>query len=96
MNTYENIKNSNTTIEKAKENQKQSKSNLIEIKRGNRKTKSKDQLDTIKNIKNLYEATDEIIKVCNDHAKTMSEAKHKTKYGEGIKKLLNKCFKDYQ
>ena len=96
MNTYENIKNSNTTIEKAKENQKQSKSNLIEIKRGNRKTKSKDQLDTIKNIKNLYEATDEIIKVCNDHAKTMSEAKHKTKYEEGIKKLLNKCFKDYQ
>ena len=54
MNIYDNIKNGNTSIEKIKADQKQFGSKLNEITTGNPKNKSEDQLDTIKNIKNLY------------------------------------------
>ena len=54
MNIYDNIKNGNTSIEKIKTDQKQFRSKLNEITTGNPKNKSEDQLDTIKNIKNLY------------------------------------------
>ena len=52
MHIYNEIKNSNISIEKIEEDQKQFKSKLNEITTGNRKHKSKYQLDTIKNIKN--------------------------------------------
>ena len=55
LNTYENIKNRNIPIKKVKENQEQFKSNLNKIARGNPKAKLKYQLDTIKNIRNIYE-----------------------------------------
>ena len=53
MYIYNEIKSRNISIEKIEEDQKQFKSKLNEITTGNRKHKSKDQLDTIKNIKNL-------------------------------------------
>ena len=51
MHIYNEIKNGNISIEKIEESQKQFKSKLNEITTGNPKHKSKDQLDTIKNIK---------------------------------------------
>ena len=50
LNIYEEIKNVNVSIEKIEEERKQFKSKLNEITTGNPKTRSKDQLNTIKNI----------------------------------------------
>ena len=53
LNIYNKIKNGNVPIKKAEEDQNKFKSSLSEIKIGNPKYKSKDQLDVIKNIKNF-------------------------------------------
>ena len=74
LSIYENIKNGKISIEKAKENQKQFELNLNAITTGNPKTKSKDRLDTMENIKNLYESREEIIKLYNDYAKINAKA----------------------
>ena len=47
--------------------------NLNEIARENPKTKSKHHVDTIKNINNIYESREEIIKFYNDYAKIKFE-----------------------
>ena len=51
---YNNRKNAKTLIQKLEDDQKQFKSNLIEITRGYPKNKSKVQLNKIKNIRSLY------------------------------------------
>ena len=84
MHTYDNIKKFDISIKKVEGNQKQFKSNLNEITRGSPKNKSKNQLNTIENIKNIYESRKKVIELYNDYVKIMSEAKYKTKYGEGI------------
>ena len=50
LHIYNNIKNSNISIEKIEEDKKQFKSKLNEITTGNLRYKSKDQLDTKENI----------------------------------------------
>ena len=50
LHIYNNIKNSNMSIEKIEEDKKQFKSKLNEITTGNLRYKSKDQLDTKENI----------------------------------------------
>ena len=50
MHIYNETKNGNISIEKIEEDQKQFKSKLNEITTGNPQHKSKDQLDTTKNI----------------------------------------------
>ena len=81
MRIYNEIKNGNISIEKIGEDQKQFKSKLNEITIGKQKHKSKNQLDTIKNIKNLYTSRDKFINLYNVHAKIISEAMYKTKHG---------------
>ena len=56
LHTYNNIKNGDISIKNVEENQEHFKSNEHEITRGNPKNKPKDQLNTIKNIKNVYES----------------------------------------
>ena len=80
------VKYGNDSIEKIEEDQKQFKSKLNEITTGNPK-KSKDQLYTIKDIKNLYNSRDKVIKLNNDYAKIISEFMYKTKQGIGLKIL---------
>ena len=63
MYIYNEIKSSNISIEKIEEDQKQFKSKLNEITTGNRQHKSKDRLDTIKNIKNLYNSLSNYIMI---------------------------------
>ena len=71
------MKNSNVTTEK-KEEQKQFKLKLSKITTENPKTKSKDQLYTIKN---LFNSREKVAKLCNDYAKIISEVKYKAKQG---------------
>ena len=73
MYIHNEIKNDNISIEKIEEDQKQFKSKLNEINTGDPKYKPKDQLDTIKIIKNLYNSRNKVIKLYNDYAKIMSE-----------------------
>ena len=71
MHIYNEIKNDYISIEKYEKDQKQFKSKLNEITTGNQ-NKSKYQLDTIKNVKNLYNSRHKVIKLCNDYAKIIS------------------------
>ena len=87
---YNEIKNGNISIEKFEQDQNQYKSKLNEITIGNLNHKSKNQLHAIKNIKNLYNSRDKIIKLYNDHAKIISEAIYKTKQRTGLKILTPK------
>ena len=51
----------------------------------------------LKNIKLLYKSRESVIKLFNDYFWIISEAKYKTKHGEGLQILTpSKCFKDYQ
>ena len=57
MRIYNELKNGNISTEKIEEDQKQFKSKLNEITIGNQKHKSKNQLDTIKNITFITQET---------------------------------------
>ena len=59
-------------------NQSINKSDITEIVKGG--IKSEEQ-----KIKTLYESREKGIKFFNDYSKIVSEAKDKTKYGEGLK-----------
>ena len=81
----------------AKNNQDKSKSNLGEIKRGNNKIRSKEQISTLHNIEMLYKASNEAIKFFDDYSSIMSEAKARlpialaqVKDGNNSESLLNK------
>ena len=52
--------------------------------------KSEDQKTAIKNIKTLYESQEKVIKLFDDYSRIVSEARYKTKYGEGLKILTPK------
>ena len=86
MHIYSEIKNGNISIEKNEEDQKQFKTKLNEITKGNSKDWSKDQLDTAKNIKNLYNLRDKVIKLYNDYATIMSKAALKQNKEQDLKK----------
>ena len=57
------------------------KSDINEILKGRKKSKSK---NTIKNIKSLYESQEKVIKLFNDYSEIVSEAKCKIIYREGL------------
>ena len=61
---------------------------LNEITKGQPKKKSKDQIATIKNIKNLYRSREKVIKLYTDYVKTRSEAKYKLKYYRKLLEIL--------
>ena len=90
MHIYTEIKNGNISIEKIEKGQNKFKSKLIEITIGNPKRKSKDQLGTIKNNKNLYNSRDKVIKLYNDYAKILPEAIYKTEQETRLKILIPK------
>ena len=102
LHIYNFIKDSNISIEKIEEDQKQFKSKLNEITTGDPKYKSKDQLDTIENIKNLYFITKEKIKLYNQIIiiillKLYLKLCIKQKREQDLKYyLLDICIKDYQ
>ena len=85
---YKNIKEGHITLEKSEEKQKEFKSEINEIVK--RSKKSEDQKNAIKNIKILYESREKVVKLFNDYSRIVSEAKYKTKHGEGLKILTPK------
>ena len=85
---FRSIKEGYITLEKAEEEQKELKSNIIEIIVGN--NKSEDQKSIIQIIKVLYKSREKVIKFFDDYFRIVSETKHKTKYGEGLKILSPK------
>ena len=75
-------------LEDAKERQTIFKSNLNQISRA--RFKSKERNSALENIKLLYESRQAVIKLFNDCSSIVSKAKHKVKYGEGLKILYPK------
>ena len=59
------------------------------------RNKSQEQNSAIKNISTLYKSREKVIKLFNDYSKTVSEAKYKIKYGEGLKIITPKKFLKY-
>ena len=86
---FNEMQNGNILLRKAEEEQNKFISNLREITSGNPKHKEEYQLDTIKNVKNIYDSRQNIIDLFNDSAKIRSEAIYETK-GTGINRLTPK------
>ena len=88
------IRDGKIDLADVKNNQEKFKSYLGEIKKGNKKHRSKVQKNTLYNIKMLYKARKEAIKFYDDYSSMMSEAKCKAKQnrteGTGLKILTPK------
>ena len=69
---------------------KKLKSELGHIKEGPEYYKSPKQLNTIENIKNLYESRKKVVQLFNNHSKNMSEIIYKSKQGTELKILTPK------
>ena len=77
------IENCNTSSKKkAEEEQDDFRLDLREIMSGNPKYKEDYQVDTIKNVKNLYNSRQKVIDLFNDNARIKSKAIHRTKQDE--------------
>ena len=92
MYIYNNIQKGNTSIEKIEEDQNQFKSKLNEIITRDPGHKSKIQVDTMKNIKNIYNSREKVIKLYKDYANVRSEAMNRAKQGTGLKILTPNSF----
>ena len=69
---------------------KKLKSDLGHIKQGPAYYKSPEQLNTIENIKNLYESREKVIQMFTNYAKNMSRNIYESKQGMGLKILTPK------
>ena len=90
LHLYRDIFDGNIILAKAEEDQKQFKSDLNEMTRGNTQKKSVDQIKTIENIKNLYKSRQKVVDLFNDFARIRSESIYETKYGKVLKILISK------
>ena len=82
------IRNGKIDLADVKNNQEKFKSYVGEIKKGNKKHRSKVQKNTLYNIEILYKARNEAIKFHDDYASMMSNAKHRATKVTGFK-ILN-------
>ena len=90
LNIINKIQNGEISLADVKNNQEKFKSYLGEIKKGNKKHRSKEQKNTLYNIEMLYKARNEAIKFYDDYSLMMSEAKTKATKGTGLKILTPK------
>ena len=79
LNIINNKQNDEISLADVKNNQDKFKSYLGEIKKENKKHRSKEQKNTLYNIEMLYKARTEAIKFYDDYSSMMSEAKIKAK-----------------
>ena len=77
------MQNNEINLTLVKNNQEKFKSYLGEIKKGNKKHKSKEQKNTLYNIEMLYKAKSEAITFYDDCSSMMSETKTKAKGTKG-------------
>ena len=66
------------------------KPNINDIKKGNKKYRSKEQKNALYNIEMLYKARNSVIEVFDDYSSMLSEAKLKATKGTGLKILTPK------
>ena len=94
MHTYNQLKNGDITLSQAEEDQKIFKMELNQITSGNPEHKNENQLNIIKNVKNLYNSRQKIIDLLNNYSKIKSESSYKAKQNEtkgtGLKILTPK------
>ena len=92
LNIINKIQNGEISLEDVKNNQEKFKSYVGEIKKGNKKHRSKEQKHTLYNIEMLYNARDKAIKSYDNYSSMMSEAKIKSKATKetGIKTLTHR------
>ena len=69
LHLYKDVFNGDVTLTKAEQDQNQFKLYFNDIITGNPNKKSKDQLDVMKNIKNLYESREKVNELYNDYVK---------------------------
>ena len=85
------VKDGDVSLGKAVNDQYELKSKLGEIKKGNPKTKSKTNLNVIKNVDNLYDSREAAIDFFIEYTERVSEAKCRSKQeGKGVKILTSK------
>ena len=77
-------------FKKGEEDQEKFKLDLSEIKRRKLGHKLEERKHATKNIKDLQEGQEKIIKVYNDYTRMVSDAKCKTINGKGLKTLTSK------
>ena len=77
-------------LEDVEKDLKRHKSDLGHIKQGLNHKKNKEQLDTIENIKNLYESRKKVVQLFNNYAKNVSKNIFESKQGTGLKILTPK------
>ena len=75
-------RNGKTELETAKQKQINFKLNLNRISTGNRKYKSREQINALDNIKIFYNSREKVIKYYDDYSSIASKAKHKANMGE--------------
>ena len=75
MYTYNQLKNGDKTLSQVEEDQRKFRSELGQISSGYRK--SENQLNTIRNVKNLYNSRQKIIDLLNDNSRIRSETIYK-------------------
>ena len=84
------IKKGEISLDDTKNNQIKSKWELDEIKKANKKNKSREQKKkkkTLYNSEMLYKGRSNVIKIYDDYSSMVSEAKHKVIKGPGLKIL---------
>ena len=84
------IRDGKINLSDVKNNQEKFKSYLGEIKKGNKKDRSKVQKNTLYNIEMLQKARNEAIKFYDDYSSIMSETKYRATKGTGIQILTPK------
>ena len=90
LNIINKIQNGEINLVNVKNNQEKFKSYLEEIKKGNKKHRSKEQKNTLYNIEMLYKARIETIKFYDDYSLMTSEAKYKATKETRLKILTPK------
>ena len=87
---FKSIHNGDIALEDVEKEQLKLKSDLNRINQGPKYNKSLAQLNTIKNIKNIYESREEVFKMFNNYAKNMPKNIYEPKKGKGLKILTPK------
>ena len=90
LNIINKIQNVKIDLADVKNNQEKFKSYFGEIRKGNKKYRSKEQKNTLYNIDMLYKARNWAIKFYNGYSLMMSEAKAKATKGIGLNVLTPK------
>ena len=80
----------NINPRKVLKNQTDFKSHLDQRKKGNPKSKSKDQTSVIQNSRNAFDFRGKIIDFFRDYSILLSKGRYKAKHGKGVKILTPK------